>query len=153
LKFDFVRHFPQREKTTVAKYIITAFKYVTKWEEVELVNSCTKEVATKFIYENIITRFGCLVTLISDQGTHFINETIQFLLKNFLIDHRRTTTYHPQVNGVFELFNKTLQKGLTKICGINKYDWDDKVPTFLWEYRSAYKRSPGQTHFKLVYGQ
>jgi hypothetical protein len=31
-------------------------------------------VATKFIYEFIITRFGCLFTSKSDQGTHFINK-------------------------------------------------------------------------------
>jgi hypothetical protein len=150
---DFVRPFPQREKRIGAKYIITAVEYVTKWEEAEPVESCTKEVATKFIYENIITRFGCPVTLISDQGTHFVNETIQVLLKKFLIDHRKTTAYHPQANGVVESFNKTLHKGLTKICGIDKNEWDDKVPAVLWAYRSAYKRSTGQTPFKLVYGQ
>jgi transposase InsO family protein len=89
-------------------------------EEVEPFQSCTKEVASKLIYENIITRFGCPVTLISDQGVHFINETIQVLLEKFLIDHRKKIAYHPQENGVVESFNKTLQKVLTNICGIDK---------------------------------
>jgi transposase InsO family protein len=141
---DFVGPFPQRERRTCAKYIITAVKYVTKWAEAEPVETCTKEVTTKFIYENIITRFGCPLTLISDQGTHFVNETIQVLLNKFLIDHKRTIAYHPQENGVVESFNKTLHKGLTKICGIDKNDWDDKIPAVLWAYRSAYKRSTGQ---------
>jgi transposase InsO family protein len=100
---------------------------VTKWVEVEPVETFTKEVITKFIYENIITRFGCPLTLINDRGTHFVNETIQVLLKKFLIDHRRTITYHPQANGVVEAFNKTLYKGLTKICDIENNDWDDKL--------------------------
>jgi hypothetical protein len=63
---DFVGPFPQRERRTSAKYIIIFLEYVTKWEEVELVESCTKEVAEKFIYDNIITRFGCPLTLIRD---------------------------------------------------------------------------------------
>jgi hypothetical protein len=42
---DFVGPFPQREKRTGAKYIITVVEYMTKWEEVEPVESCTKEVA------------------------------------------------------------------------------------------------------------
>jgi hypothetical protein len=28
----------------------------------------------KFIYEFILTRFGCLFTLVNDQETHFINK-------------------------------------------------------------------------------
>jgi hypothetical protein len=82
-----------------------------------------------------------------------VNETIKVLLEKFLIDHRKTTTYHPQANEAVKSFNKTLHNGLTKICGINKDDRDDKIPTILWAYRSAYKQSTGQTPFKLVYGQ
>ena len=56
-------------------------EYVTKWVEAKLVESYTKEVVAKFVYENIITRFGCLITLIGDRGTHFINQTIETLMK------------------------------------------------------------------------
>ena len=52
-----------------------------------------------------------------------------------------------------ESFNKTLTKGLTKICNIDKYDWDDNVPAIPWAYRTTYKRETNQTPFKLVYGQ
>ena len=150
---DFVGPFPKQGRRTGARYIITTVEYVTKWAEAEPVPSCTKEVAAKFIYENIITRFGCPLTLISDQGSHFINQTIQILLKEFLIDHRKSPAYHPQANGAIESFNKTLTKGLTKICNIDKDDWDEKIPAVLWAYRTAYKRATNQTPFKLVYGQ
>jgi transposase InsO family protein len=73
-------------------------------------------------------------------------------LKKFMIDHRKTSTYHPQDNGVVKSFNKTLHKGLTKIYGIDKDDWDDKVLAVLWAYRTMYKMSIGHTPFKLVYG-
>ena len=125
---DFIGPFPKQGKRTRARYIITAVEYVTKWLEAEPVPSCTKEVAAKFIYENIIRRFGCPLTLIRNQGTHFINQTIEILLKEFLIDHHRTSTYHPQDNGAVESFNKTLTKGLTKICNIDQDDWDEKNP-------------------------
>ena len=52
-----------------------------------------------------------------------------------------------------ESFNKTLTKGLTQICNIDKDDWDDKVFVVLWAYITTYKRETNQTPFKLVYGQ
>ena len=54
---------------------------------------------------------------------------------------------------MIEAFNKTLTKGLTKICSTDKDDWDEKTPAVLWTYRTAYKRSTDQTPFRLVYGQ
>ena len=74
---DFIGPFP----------IITAVEYVTNWEKEKLVDTCSSEIAAKFIYENIITRFGCPITLISDQGSHFINKTIKTLTDQFKIDH------------------------------------------------------------------
>ena len=82
-------------KRTGARYIITAVEYVTKWAEAKPVDTCSSEIAAKFIYENIVTRFGCPITLISDQGSHFINKTIKALTDQFKIDHRRSTAYHP----------------------------------------------------------
>jgi transposase InsO family protein len=74
-------------------------------------------------------------------------------MEEFSIDHRKSSPYYPQENGAVESFNKTIHKGLTKICGVDGDDWDEKVHIVLWEYRTTYKRSTGQTPFKLVYGQ
>ena len=57
------------------------------------------------------------------------------------------------MNGAIEAFNKTLTKGPTKICNADKDDWDEKIPTVLWAYRTTYKQSTDQTPFRLVYGQ
>ena len=114
---------------------------------------CSNEIAAKFIYKNILTRFGFPITLISDQGSHFINKTIKALIDQFKIDHQRSTAYHPQSNGAIEAFNKTLTRGLTKICNTDKDDWEKKIPAVLWAYRTTYKRSTDQTPFRLVYGQ
>lgn len=73
---DFVGSFSIPSRRTGAHYIITTVKYVTKWAEAEAVETCSSEVAAKFIYKNIIVRFGCPMTLISNQGSHFMNKTI-----------------------------------------------------------------------------
>ena len=84
---NFIGPFPVPTKRTGARYIITTIEDKTKWVEAEPVETCSSEVAAKFIYENISTRFGCPLTLISDQGSHFINKTIATLTEQFKIDH------------------------------------------------------------------
>ena len=48
---DFIGPFPIPAKRTCARYIIIAVEYVTKWAEAEPVDTCSNEIAAKFIYE------------------------------------------------------------------------------------------------------
>lgn len=53
------------------------------------------KVTTKFLYHNVITRFGLPEELISDQGSHFLNQTIQELTDNYAINYGFSTLYYP----------------------------------------------------------
>jgi transposase InsO family protein len=128
---DFVGPINPPGKRTGARYIITATEYLTRWAEERIVKDCSETTTTHFIFDDIITRFGCLKALTSDQGTHFINKTVESLTEEFAVHHQKSTPYHPQENGTVEAFNKILETTLTKICSVNRDDWDLRVPAIL----------------------
>lgn len=117
-----------------AHYIITATEYLTRWVEAHPVKGCMATTTMKFLLENMLTRFGCPNILMSDRGTHFLNETISALIEEFQIYHQQSTPYHPQANGTIEAFNKILEIAFTKVCNAQQKNWDFHIPTVLWTY-------------------
>ena len=113
---DFVGPIQPPGKKTCARYIITTTKYLTRWAEMQPVKDCTSATTTKFIFEYVLTRFGCPKILMSDCGTHFLNQTIITLTEEFQVYHQKSTPYHLQANGIVEAFNKILETTLTKVC-------------------------------------
>jgi len=51
------------------------------------VKDCTSAIATKFIFEYVLTQFGCPKFLRSDRGMHFLNETISEMTEDFQVYH------------------------------------------------------------------
>ena len=78
---DFVGPINPPVKKLGARYIITAIDYLTRWAEAQPVKNCSATTAAKFIFDNILSRFRCRRILMSDQGSHFLNKTIELLTK------------------------------------------------------------------------
>ncbi|GFW66077.1 transposon Ty3-I Gag-Pol polyprotein [Trichonephila clavipes] len=62
----------------------------------------------KFLLEEIVLRHGAPRVIITDRGAVFRSRLVSSLVDLCNIDHRFTTAYHPQTNGLTERFNKTL---------------------------------------------
>jgi len=61
------------------KYILVTINYAIKWVEAKALRTNIVVITTIFMYEYIFTKFGCPLAIITNQGIHFINDTIKYL--------------------------------------------------------------------------
>ncbi len=64
--FDFIGPIKPTSRYIGNQYIIVAIDYITKWVEAKALQDNMAKNIVKFIYEQIITNFGCLTHLVSD---------------------------------------------------------------------------------------
>jgi transposase InsO family protein len=104
------------------QYILVATDYATKWVEARTLHTNIVDVTMKFLYNHIFTRFGCPLTILTNQGTHFINDVIHYLTDHFILRHINSIVYYPQGNGQGESINKVFGTLFTKLVNEN---WND----------------------------
>ena len=128
-----------------------AVDYFTKWVEVEALANIRDVDVKKFVWKNIITRFGMLDSLISDNGLQFDSKAFHEFCSDLEIKNRYSTPVYPQGNGQAEATNKAIVNGLKKKLGDAKGRWSEELPNVLWAYRTTPKRSTEESPFSLTY--
>ena len=89
----------------------------------------------------------------TDQGREFRNSLNEELTNTFGIEHRLTTAYHPQANGLDERYNQTLSNTISKFAQQNHESWDEKLPEIVYSYNSAVHESSKHTPFEAMFGR
>jgi hypothetical protein len=96
---DFIRPTKPASKFSNNNTFWWPFDCATKWVEAKTFRTHTTTITTKFLYEYILAKFGCPLTIMMDQGTHFINDVIKYLTNHFIFRHINCIVYYLQGNG------------------------------------------------------
>jgi transposase InsO family protein len=88
------------------EYILVAIDYISKWIEALPYRATDAMHSKKMFHEVIFPKYGVLRIVISDGGSHFIDQTFRKALSKVGVDHRIDTPYHPQTSDQAETLNK-----------------------------------------------
>ena len=101
--------------------------YVSKWVEAK---ACPRNDANKFvgfIQRNFLTRYGAPRTIISDEGSHFVNKLFSKLLSRYGLRHVMGLAYHPQSYRQVKISNREIKNILEKTVNTSRKDWSIKL--------------------------
>ncbi|KAI3777367.1 hypothetical protein L1987_47167 [Smallanthus sonchifolius] len=143
---------PFLEAPRRVKFLIVSIDYFTKWVEAKPLTTITVAQVKKFLWENVICRFGLPMHLVSDNGTQFADKKLQEWCAELGIKQIFTSVHHPQGNGQVERANRSLVEGIK--AGLDQWghSWVDELPHVLWAHHTSLKTSNGETPISLTYG-
>ncbi|GJY43128.1 reverse transcriptase domain-containing protein [Tanacetum coccineum] len=135
------------------KFLIVAIDYFTKWIEAKPVTTITGNQVKKFIWDNIVCRFGLPGEIVSDNGKQFCENPFKDWCEKLSIHQCFASVKHLQTNDLVERENRSLGEGIKARLDERSKDWMGELSHVLWAHRIMIKSSNGETPFSLTYGK
>nr|GEV06793.1 reverse transcriptase domain-containing protein [Tanacetum cinerariifolium] len=134
------------------KFLIVAMDYFTKWIEAKAVATITDSQVKKFVWYNIVCRFGLPGEIVLDNRKQFSDNPFKDWCEKLNITQRFASVTHPQSNVLVERAKRSLGEGIKARLGEGNKNWIEELPHVLWAHRTLIKSSHGDTLFSLTYG-
>lgn len=148
---DLLGQFPKSTKGN--KWIVVCTDYLTRYAVTKALPTAVALEIAKFLVEDILLKHGAPRVIISDRGKVFQSKLVSELIRRTDVNHRMTTSYHPQTNGLTERFNKTLANMLSMYVDVEQKDWDVFLPFVTFAYNTSKQDTTGFTPFFLLHGR
>ena len=143
---------PLPESEEGNKYLLITADYFTKWTEAFPIRDQEATTVAEIMVKEVVSRYGVPLTLHSDQGRNFESTVFAQMCRLLEIQKIRTTTLHPQSDGMVERFNWTLEAQLAKFVSEHQRDWDHHPPLLMMAYRTSVHDTTGETPAMMMMG-
>ncbi|GJT60844.1 reverse transcriptase domain-containing protein [Tanacetum coccineum] len=134
------------------KFLIVAMDYFTKWIVEKPVATITGAQIKKFIWDNIVCRFGLPGEITSENRKQFRDNPFKYWCEILCIRQCFTSVKHLQANGLVERENRSLGEGIKARLDERSKNWMEEISHVLWAHRTMIKSSNGKMPFSLTYG-
>ena len=138
-------------KSAGRSYLVQARCALAAWAEWRGLSKETAQTLAKFIFEEIICRWGSLAELVTDNGAPFV-AALQVLEQRYGIRHVRISGYNSRANGIIERQHLPVCEALMKMCGDQPSKWTTHAHAVFWAERVSIQRSTHKTPFYIVHG-
>ncbi|GJS86116.1 reverse transcriptase domain-containing protein [Tanacetum coccineum] len=143
---------PLPQASEKLKFVIVAIDYITKWIEAKPLVMITGKDVKKFVWENIVCRFGLPRIIVTDNETQFVNNPFKGRCESLNIKQMNTAVAHPQASGLVERANKSLMEGIKAMLGRERTGWVSELPNERRE-ASAIREAKYKTKMEQYYNQ
>ncbi len=131
-------------------YLLTCIDRFTRWPEAIPLTHITADAVAKAFISGWISRFGVPSNIVTDRGRQFESQLWNNLMNLLGTKRSRTTSYHPQANGMVERFHRQLKAAFK--AQANPDAWMESLPLILLGIRTALKADFNSTTAEMVYG-
>ena len=151
ISVDLVGPLPETEKGN--KYICVFIDRYSRYPECFAIpDKEAKTIANLFVKE-IVCRYGCPKTILSDRGREFLNMIADEVYKMCNVRKLNTSGYRPQTNGLNERSHPTLMNSLSAYVNAKNKDWDEFLPYACFAFRTSRNEFTKETPFYLLFGR
>lgn len=134
------------------RYVLVIIDAFSRWVEVFPTQDELAGTVARLLYDNIITRYGCPHTLLSDNGPSFTAKVVEELCLIMGIKKVFTTAHHPQSNGLVERSNSTVLSTLRSYVDELGSDWDLCLPSVRFAINTTPNSTTGLSPFYIHFG-
>nr|GEX59027.1 reverse transcriptase domain-containing protein [Tanacetum cinerariifolium] len=123
-----------------------------QWMEAKVVATITGGQVKKFVWDNIVCRFGLPGEIVSDNGKQFSYNPFKDWCKKLNITQCFASVKYLQSNRLVERENRSLGEGIKARLGEGNKNWIKELPHVFWAHRIMIKSSHDDIPFSLTYG-
>ena len=135
------------------KYALTVICMLTGYVFCIPLKTKTAEEVLQAYIDNVYSKFGGSIKILSDNGTEFKNKIFEQVAKELGVVHKvYTPPYHPASNGRIEGFHAFLKACISKHIA-PRLEWDDLVPLACAAYNFIPNEHSKESPFFLMFGR